>query len=167
MKEKTCCFTGHRPKSLPWKYKENGKEFKIFSKELTHQIELFINNGYEYFISGMAIGVDLISAEIILKLKKKHPNIKLECAVPCLDQTKGWEKSFINRYNKVIKKADKTTYVSNTHYFNGCMQKRNKYMVDNSSALIAVYDGKSPGGTKQTIDYAKSKQLQTIIIINV
>ena len=43
------------------------------------------------------------------------------------------------------------------------MQKRNKYMVDNSDLIIAVFNGNS-GGTKQTNDYAKSKNIEIIII---
>ena len=55
------------------------------------------------------------------------------------------------------------TYVSDTEYFNGCMQKRNQYMVDTSSVLIAVYDGVS-GGTKNTVEYAKKKDKKIIVI---
>ena len=36
-------------------------------------------------------------------------------------------------------------------------------MVENSSLLIALFDGKS-GGTKSTIDYAKKKGLKIVII---
>ena len=35
-----------------------------------------------HFISGMAIGVDMYAAEIVLDLKAKYPQITLEAAVP-------------------------------------------------------------------------------------
>ena len=38
-------------------------------------------------------------------------------------------------------------------YSPGCMQRRNRYMVDHASLLIAVHDG-LPGGTRRTIEYA-------------
>lgn len=164
MQNKTCSFTGHRPSGLPWGYREKGKEFRKFKKELISEIEKAILSGYKFFISGMAMGVDLISAEIILKLKKKHTYIKLECALPCLNQTNGWHKSFIKRYNKVLKYADKITYVSNSNYYNGCMQKRNRYLVDNSNLLIAVSNNTVKGGTYQTISYAKNKGNKIIIL---
>lgn len=43
------------------------------------------------------------------------------------------------------------------------MQKRNEWMVDNCDILIAVWD-KSPGGTKNCVDYAESKKKQIIYI---
>lgn len=105
----TCCFTGHRPKSLPWGYNEKSKNFKLFKKKLIDEINKAVDLGYTNFISGMALGIDMIAAEIILKLKKKSPNIKLECAIPCINQYKSWPDGSIKRYNKIIKKADKIT----------------------------------------------------------
>lgn len=159
----TCCFTGHRPKSLPWGYKEKGKEFYNFIEKLKSQIELAIKNGYVNFISGMALGVDMIAAEIVLKLKKKHPNIKLECAIPCLNQTSSWQENSIKRYHEILSNADKITTISNTSYFNGCMQKRNEYMLNKSSLLIAVFNA-SAGGTKHTVDLAKRKGIEIVVI---
>ena len=43
------------------------------------------------------------------------------------------------------------------------MQQRNKYMIDNSSVLIALFNGKA-GGTKQTVDYAKQQGLEILTI---
>lgn len=162
----TCCFTGHRPNSLPWGNKESSKGGKLFKKNLQKVVITAIDKGYLFFISGMAMGIDIIAAELVLKLKKKHPNIKLECALPCLNQTRLWkDEKYLKRYKKIIDKADSVTYVSNTNYFNGCMQKRNKYMVDESSLLLAFFNGQG-GGTKSTIDYAKSKNLEIINIFN-
>lgn len=163
MKSKTCCFSGHRPKSLPWGYEERGKKFKKFQKQLKPEIIKAICNGYENFISGMAMGMDMLAAEVVLKLKKKHSNIKLECAIPCTNQTEKWMDSYKNRYEKILSKADKVTMHSDKNYFAGCMQIRNKFMVDNSSLIIALYNGTS-GGTKQTLDYAKKQNLNLVII---
>ena len=97
------------------------------------------------------------------KLKKSNNAIKLECAIPCKNQTEKWFTKTKTRYNKILNCADKITMISNVNYYNGCMQKRNKYMIDNSTLLIACFNGKN-GGTKNTIEYAKSKNLKTIII---
>lgn len=151
----TCCFTGHRPANLPWKYNEQGLHFYLFKFKLMKIIKKAIKFGYTKFISGMALGADLICAELIVKIKKTHPNIILECAIPCCNQSEKWSYKYKNRYNNIICKADIVTYVSNKRYFNGCMQKRNIYMVDNSDFVIAIFNGK-PGGTQTTIEYAKS-----------
>ena len=158
-----CCFTGPRPNKLPWGYCEAGEIFEQTKNKLQNKIEKAIIKGYSHFCSGMALGVDTIAAEIVLDMKKKYPHITLECAIPCLNQTQGWLYVSVERYKNILDKADKITYVSKKDYFNGCMQKRNQYMVDNSSLVIAVYGGLG-GGTKQTIDYAIKNGVDVDII---
>ena len=163
MKENTCCFTGHRPQSLPWKYNESGEEFEKFKLTLKNKIINSIQEGYLHFISGMAMGLDLIAAEIILELKDNYPSISLECAIPCKNQTFRWSPSYRQRYKNVVNQADKISMISDTYYTSGCMEKRNKYMVDNSNKIIALYLN-IPGGTKQTLDYALEQGLKVDII---
>ena len=49
------------------------------------------------------------------------------------------------------------------HYDAGCMQRRNRYMVDHAAMLIAVHDGQ-PGGTRRTIEYAMRRRLDVVIL---
>lgn len=80
------CFTGHRPNSLPWKNNEKSLKFLLFKAKIKRVILKQIKNNYKYFITGMALGSDIICAELILFLKQKY-NLFLECAIPCKDQT--------------------------------------------------------------------------------
>ncbi len=66
----TCCFTGHRPQSLPWKFNEKDERCLKMKEQLWNEIIKAIKNGYKTFISGMALGFDMICAEIVLELKK-------------------------------------------------------------------------------------------------
>ena len=51
---KTCCFTGHRPKSLPFGYDEGAEGCKRLKALLTESIEKQITeNGVTHFISGI------------------------------------------------------------------------------------------------------------------
>ena len=59
------------------------------------------------------------------------------------------------RFNKIIKKADLVKEI-NDHYFTGCYQVRNEWMVDRSSLVIAVFNGQR-SGTKNTVEYALRK----------
>lgn len=43
------------------------------------------------------------------------------------------------------------------------MQERNQYMINNSSLVIALYNGLN-GGTKSTIAYAKRQGKEVVII---
>ena len=148
------CFTGHRSQSLPWGYDETKESCILFKSVMTSIIEKAIINGYTYFISGMALGVDMICAEIVLELKKKYKNVMLECAIPCLDQEKKWPLSEQERYKKIIHKADVVHYVSEAKYSGTCMNDRNRYMVEQSDVVIAVWNGK-PSGTGNAIKMAR------------
>ena len=97
--EKTVCFTGHRPQSIPYLWDENSPEsVSLKSKIRNSIIELIENKGVTHFISGMAIGVDMICAEVILDLKSKYPYITLECALPCETQANRWTEKYRDRY---------------------------------------------------------------------
>ena len=110
----------------------------------------------------MAIGVDMICAEVILDLKSKYPYITLECALPCETQANRWTEKYRDRYFSIIEKSDKETLLQ-THYTADCMHKRNRYMVDNSDYVIAVWNG-SPSGTGKTVLYAKENNKEIIQI---
>lgn len=160
---KTCCFTGHRPKSLPFGYDEGAEGCKRLEALLTESIEKQITeNSVTHFISGMAMGVDIYAAEAVLKLKEKYPHITLECAIPCETQANRWSESWRNRYFDIIYRSDDAQTLQ-THYTSDCMMKRNKYMVDNSDVVIAVWNGKK-SGTGNTVDYALKNGKKVIII---
>ena len=148
------CFTGHRPKGLPWGYDETKEICILFKNVMFSIIEKAIINGYTYFISGMALGIDMICAEIVLELKKKYKNVMLECAIPCLNQENKWSIAQQERYRKILHKADIVHYVSKEEYSNTCMNDRNNYMVEQSDVVIAVWNGR-PNRTGNTVKIAK------------
>lgn len=161
---KTCCITGHRPNKLPWGYSRESNEFDKYLKTLSCEVVKLINQGYNHFITGMALGVDLDFAEIILWLRdKKELPITLECAIPCPNQTYRWKTDQINRYNLIIQRSNKTTLVSNS-YTPACMQKRNEYMIDNSDFVIGIWNGIENGGTWNAIKYAQAINKDLILI---
>ena len=65
-------------------------------------------------------------------------------------------------YAGLLSRCD-SSKVFQEHYTNGCMQQRNTYMVDRSSALLACYDGR-PGGTMSTLLYAKREGLDIRVL---
>ena len=149
------CFTGHRPASFPFGYNERAPRCLAIQKNLYSAIELLITQyGATHFISGMALGVDIWSAEAVLQLKAKYPAISLECAVPCRKQANRWTSRARARYQEMLSAADKVTVLSET-YTPSCMQERNKYMVNSADFVVAVWNGK-PSGTGNTVNYAKS-----------
>lgn len=161
---KVCCITGHRPKNLPWGYGKDCAEYDEYYESLYYIVSTLIEEGYTAFISGMALGVDLDFAELIIHLREEYElPITLECALPCENQTFRWSEGMKALYNSILEKANKVTLVSKG-YNPGVMQKRNEYMVDHSDCVIAVWNGIESGGTWNTVSYArtKNKRIETI-----
>ena len=152
MRNKTVCFTGHR--KIP------RLEYKTIADRLKTTLIQLINDGYCYFGCGGALGFDTISAQAVLDLKKQYPQIKLILVLPCLAQTIGWSADDVRMYEYIKGLADKVTYTSE-NYFNGCMQKRNRHLVDNSSACVC-YLTENKGGTFYTVNYAQKNGLKII-----
>ena len=154
-------FTGYRPDKLPF-FGEDDPLFADLLSRIREQIIKLIKDGAQNFISGMALGCDTYCAEIVLELQKQYPNITLTAAIPCADQASRWSKAQQEHYYELLEKCNDRTVLAE-HYFKGCMQKRNRYLVDNCDVLLAVYDGKS-GGTMNTVNYAAGIGRKTIII---
>ena len=140
-----CAFTGHR--NLPEYLDE-----EIIKKA----VENCIKKGVEIFYNGVAKGFDLLSAKVVLSLKKKYPNIKLIACIPCYNQEKNYNEEEKKAYIEVLAKTDEKIYVSESEYFRGCMQKRDRYLVDKADILIA-YLKEDTGGTAFTVNYCKKK----------
>ncbi len=164
MDKTTCAFTGHRPKSFPWKYNETAPGCILLKEVLTEQITALADRGVTDWYSGMALGTDLYCAQIVLDLQKENPALRLHCVLPCEGQADGWSESARERYYSISKQADAVEYVSRA-YHAGCMIDRNHRLVDSAGLLLAVYNGTRRSGTGATINYAR-KLGRKIIVIN-
>ncbi len=152
MREKTCCFTGHR--DLPTSSRAE------LSIKLEDCLISLIGRGVRYFGAGGALGFDTLAAQIVLNLKNRYPNIKLILVLPCLSQTRGWPAKDVEEYERIKAQADKVVYTSQ-EYTKGCMFKRNRHLVDNSGVCIC-YLTRGSGGTAYTVDYAEKQGLEVI-----
>ncbi len=101
----TCAFTGHRPKSFPWKYNESASDCVLLKEVLATQIEALTNRGVTDFLSGMAQGTDLWCSQIVLDLRKKNPALRLHCILPCKGQESKWTASAQERYHSILAQA--------------------------------------------------------------
>lgn len=140
-----CCFTGHRPEKL----RRSEHDIKA---DLRYEIDQALREGITVFITGMARGVDLWAAEIVLSLRKRNKEIKLICAIPHEGFETRWSAEWKQLYWRVQDEADLVRVISKG-YHSGVYQIRNQWMVDHSARVIAVYNGQ-PSGTKNTLDYA-------------
>ncbi len=163
MKRLSCAFTGHRPQKLPWRYDENSEGCMQLKDVLTSQIVRLVKNGMTDFLSGIALGTDIICSELILSQHEKNPALRLHCILPCVEQDVKWSASARERYRSVLKQADSIVYV-NRSYQKTCMLERDRFLVECSDYLLAVYNGELQGGTAATVRYAKNLGRKIILI---
>ncbi len=160
--KKTCCFTGDRPEKLSLKLFEGNPDCSTLKELLYQQAEnLIVSHGVTRFITGMGRGVDTYAAEIVLLLRQLYP-ITLECAIPYEMQAAGWTEKERDRYFSIAACADCETMLQR-HYSADCMNKRNRYMVDQSGYVIAVWNG-DRSNTASTVHYARQKCRNVIVI---
>lgn len=160
-----CCVTGHRPNGFPFPYDKNDLLYRTYINVLEDTVEDLIYDGYTHFISGMAAGVDLDLASAVSACSCNFEDLILESALPY-----PWElpqkmtKIDDDRY--FLLQCCQIKTVVSPKYFRGCMQKRNRYMVDKSDLVLAVWNGEERGGTWYTINYAikKGKPIKYIML---
>lgn len=151
-----CCVTGHRPKGFPFSRDKEDIIFIYYKNQLSDEVDRLANEGYTHFITGMAEGADIDFAEAVILLRMDIPHIKLEAALPYPITPAQRRTAFGEERDGILLKCNIKHAVS-PHYHKGCMQKRNEYMVDKADIVLAIWNGKTEGGTWNTIKYARSK----------
>ncbi len=155
MKGKACCFTGHRPSKL-------GMTEQQLRPLLEEAIRQTVKDGFTTFITGMAMGTDLVAGEIVLQLREQDSRLKLVCALPYPNFGQHWGGGWTKRFQKVLAAADLKRCICPSFYY-ASYQLRNEWMVDHASLVIAVYNGQA-GGTRNTLDYARKMNVPCRII---
>lgn len=152
-REQTVCFTGHRALSP--------KDHQLRA-HLDELLILLYHQGYRDFLCGGALGFDQIAAEQVIRLREKHPDVRLIFCLPCADQCARWKRADCSRYERLLYLSDETRVLSPA-YYDGCMQTRNVYMVDHSSLCVACMTHLR-GGTLATVRYAI---FQDVPVVNI
>jgi uncharacterized phage-like protein YoqJ len=141
----TAAFTGHR-------WYDSSRKHSV-RKKIEECVREAYRNGITNFISGMAIGFDLLAAEVVLSLRHECPAITLTAVLPFREQASRFNELNKCRYYKCLSQADDIVILSND-YTAKCYLERDRFMVEHSSLLIACYDGRNRGGTFWTVNFA-------------
>lgn len=149
---KTCCFTGHRLLSR--------EERERIMNELPQILAGLEAQGFTHFMSGGATGFDLMAASAVLALKQQGHKLSLEFVLPCENHNARWNAAQKKEFAALCRKADLVTVLEGL-YTDGCMGRRNRYMVENSAACISFLRRKQ-SGTGQTVSYAVQRGLQLL-----
>ena len=152
-----CCVTGHRPSGFPFSREDDSILFIRYKEILSRKIDDLIIGGCDHFITGMADGADIDFAELVLAKRDEGREIILEAALPYPYSKRKNETAASAKKDNILLSCD-IVHTASQYYHKGCMMKRNRYMVDNSDIVLAIWNGNENGGTWNTLKYAMSKK---------
>ena len=155
MKDKTCCFFGHRTIN-------ETEELKSKLKEIIEK--LIVENSVDTFLFGSKSRFNSLCQETVTELKEKYPHIKLiyvRAEYPDINEQytnyllESYEDTY---YPEHIRNSGKATYV-----------ERNYEMINKSHFCIVYYDEQNApttrkSGTKIALDYAIKKGKQITVL---
>ncbi len=149
----SAAFTGHRFYDF--------SQMEFIQERLTSTISEAYDHGIRNFISGFALGIDLMAAQLVQSLKCNLPGISLTAAIPFEGQAERYNIYDKRVYRRLLKLADKVIVLSDC-YYPRCFLDRDEFMVENASYLIAYYDGREKGGTYYTVKKARARGIPII-----
>ena len=149
MKEKTCCFFGHREIN----------ETEVLKTKLMEIIEkLIVDENVDTFLFGSKSQFNSLCHELVTELKEKYPHIKriyVRAEYPYISE----------HYKNYLLESYEDTYYPEHIIGSGraAYVERNYEMIDNSYYCIVYYnESNAPttrkSGTKIALDYAIKKQ---------
>ncbi|MFR9524538.1 MAG: SLOG family protein [Rikenellaceae bacterium] len=161
-KEKTIAFTGNRSLTSP-----DGRPLTELKAAICNRLmELlereYLDNGINTFISGMALGFDLLCATVVVELKRKYPEIRLVAALPFIEQADKYSEADKAQYRQLIDNADFTIAIGGYTYTNQAYHDRNDFMLANASKIIAYHNGKARSGTGSTLRKAADMGIDVV-----
>lgn len=168
MKYVSVAFTGYRTEKLP--FEPNEKNISLLSEKIKKAIIAEHEKGVKYFMSGVCRGSDLIAADAVLSLREEL-GIELWCAVPFKNHRMTIPKNELMLYDKVLSLANGAVVLykqdADGADFGRLYNERNRFMVDRCDGLIAVCpeNGILPGGTKNTVEFARRAGKKVIYIL--
>ena len=151
--ERSLCFTGHRPDKLP-----TGDELKALLRALEMHITRMVNTaGFNRFYTGLADGIDYYAAQQIFRLRDAGHPVHIVGVQPCEDYREVYRffRHDMRHFDEMLRQCDKIIVLPGRRFDKGVFLKRNKYMVEHSSAVLAVCDAAGRSGSAQTLAYAK------------
>jgi len=156
----SACFTGHRQLNGQYYNRSNpSAEWGALKQHLDGTLMKLMtqHNSTNHFISGLAIGVDMLAAECVALTRTfVETPITLTGAMPFPSQPSKWPQQTKDHFQHVCSLCNKVIAVSPDPYHPSKMQIRNEWMVDHSNYVIAIWNGVEKGGTWNCISYARS-----------
>ena len=157
--------TGHRPAKLGGWANFESTRLPLLIDAVTTELSLLSDKfSVDRVLTGMAMGYDYALGMAALQLK-----IPVVAVIPFNDFDSTWTYSYRRLYKQLLDLSAEYVVVTDDVNLdkkwevNKALDTRNKYLVDNSDILLALFDGTAKGGTYNCLMYASKKQPKMII----
>ncbi|WLT40575.1 SLOG family protein (plasmid) [Synechocystis sp. B12] len=141
---KVAFFTGHR--TVTSYHKAN----------INKLIDYALDQGCNYFLSGMALGTDTIAAQLL-----SERGLPWTAVIPFKGQEQRWQEVQKLEYKRLLALANKVIIIEPA-YSKGVYEMRNDYMIRYSHLCLAVYAGKN-GGTRNAVRKVVKRGMSLIV----
>ncbi len=148
LRQRTVAFTGRRT------YLGNADE------ELRAVVRDLMEQGFTRFLCGMSWGFDLAAGRIVAELKRAGKDVELVAVEPFAEFRAMFSGEAAALYDEVLTAADERVVVGEND--KAAYMRRNDYLVDNASVVVAWWDGKQRGGTAYTVKRARKRRVEVI-----
>lgn len=168
MRQTACAVTGHRPSRFKFKYSEDYSLCKKIKQVMLEQFKrLYDEQGVRRYYVGGALGVDMLAAEQILRLKEQpgYGDIELVVVLPFEGHDAKWDERSKRRMDFILRMCSDCIVIGKEDCRESYI-KRNCYMVDHADYLVAVYDNERNlrSGTMQAVRYAEKNGRNIVFI---
>lgn len=151
-KDITAAFTGHRT------YEGEA------DAALRDVVQELYGRGYRRFLVGMAWGFDLAAGRAVMALKEQVADVELVAVVPYEEFRQRFSDEDKVAYDEVEAAASELFVVSQMRG-SAAYRKRNDYLVDNASVVVAWWNGHRKGGTAYTVRRAVKRGCEVINLL--
>ena len=149
MIKRGCCVSGHR--EIP------ADQLERMERAAEGELLAAANDGYRDFFCGFARGADLLFARIAARSFAGRPDLRLIAVIPFRGRLESLRR---DPATQSLLSACADVLVLSEGYHPGVYARRNRFMVEHSGRLIALYDGRPDGGTAGTVRLAEQMGLE-------
>jgi len=153
-RKSTACFSGFRPEKFSFRLYDDHPLFWALERDIRAAVEAASADGKRTFLCGMAMGFDLLCADVLLRMRRERVlprDTRLVAVLP--HGGHGFHGEWGGLHRAVTRASDEVVEICPT-YQQDCYALRNRYMTGRASLLICYWDGQE-GGTAQTVRMAK------------